>query len=82
MWSKYGAGAKGGSCGAGRCCRAATEAHLLVQVLGQHVDFLLVAAGVALVPEFKLGNNLQGRVGREGAELQLGGSAESSHAPA
>ena len=33
--------------------------HLLVQVLGQHVDLLLVAAGAALVPELKLGNHLQ-----------------------
>ena len=32
---------------------------LLVEVLGQHVDLLLVAAGRAFVPELELGNDLR-----------------------
>ena len=57
-----------------------TEAHLLVQVLGQHVDLPLVAAGVALVPEFQLGYHLQewgrGGGGRAPAGLSPAGVGE------
>mmetsp|Transcript_10109 Transcript_10109/g.30251 ORF Transcript_10109/g.30251 Transcript_10109/m.30251 type:complete len:533 (+) Transcript_10109:448-2046(+) len=43
--------------------------HLLIQVLRQHVHLLLVAAGLALVPQLQLGDNLVG----EGAGHDEGG---------
>lgn len=37
--------------------------HLLVQVLGQDVHLLLVAPGLALVPQLQLGDDLRGQKG-------------------
>ena len=35
------------------------DAYLLIKVLGQHVDLVLIAAALALVPELQLRNHLQ-----------------------
>jgi hypothetical protein len=46
--------------------------HLFVQVLGEHVNLLLVLTRVALVPELQLGNHLQEGIGfRNGLSFGL-----------